>query len=114
MIGRTMWYPRHVKKDWRDRLQVGDVVAYPSGLLRVVREVTYQSNGYLLAVAFSIKACSWTKRSYTIVDRAQLNTVKAKPMGVRVNLRSRLDRMLLEDIQDKTRHFYCHQVKNLP
>lgn len=89
------------------------MLAWPSGMLRVVREAVYKKDR-LLSISLSIKACSWTRRSYTVYCRSDLNTVGARPIGIRVNLHSRLDRLLLKDIQDKTRHFTCHQVKTLP
>lgn len=105
--------PPKAPKDWRDTLEVGDVVQYPSGLLRVVRQVSYW-NDRMQCVTFSIKACSWTRRCYAVLTRHDLRSAGAWKVGIKVNLKSSIDRKILEDIQKNTRHFYCHQVKNLP
>lgn len=97
------------RADWRDTIQVGDILITPSGDWRVVRDVSYwpQDNwcksrqGLLAYVDVAIRKCSWTHRPYRTMDR---NTIAAwsKLQGARAKLGTEADKKLLADITDKS------------
>jgi len=87
-----------VEKDWRDSLKLGDVVLTKSGTPRVIRRISYRKSGILLAVTFSIKRESWTKRPYTVMNRSDLSCLGYRPSGVTLKSMSLCDKRLLADI----------------
>lgn len=92
-----------IPKDWRDTLQVGDVLLTPSRDMRVVRHVTYNKNGYLRAVNLAIRQCSWTGRAYTCYFRTDLETLGFHKAGVRARLTSEMDKKLEHDLMYENR-----------
>lgn len=91
--------------DWRDTLQIGDVIKTKTGY-RVVRDVNYFPDddkygrgGLLHLVCFAIKRRSWTQRAYTYYDRTALKGWQ-KVDGVRVKLNTDADKKLLDDIRE--------------
>ncbi len=101
-------------KDWRDTLQVGDVLLTKSGSPRIVRKVSYRSNGFLGGVRFTIKKCSWTKLCYTCVGRTDLDYRKFKKSNLRVReLRSLLDVEIAEEIKFNHRKLSCKSVRGI-
>lgn len=88
-------------KDWTNRLKVGDIVRFPSGMLRTVRRVKHpdsptdrRGNKYRSSVTFSIQACSWTGRCYTCYTSSDLRTMGCRPTRARNPLRTKLDRKI--------------------
>jgi hypothetical protein len=91
--------------DWRDTLQIGDIVKTKTGY-RVVRDVKYWPEndhlgrgGMLNYVAFAIQRKSWTTRAYTLYCRTAI-TAWEKVEGVRAKLDTDADKKLLEDIRE--------------
>jgi len=93
------WFRKDMQLDWRDRIKPGDVLLERGKSPRVVRTVTYRPNGFLVAVNFTIKRCSWTGRCYTTVCRTDLGWRKFAPAGVTVKTVTDMDKMILRDIE---------------
>jgi hypothetical protein len=55
--------------DWRDDIQVGDILFTRRGHPRVVRAVSRRKSGHLHCITLAIKRCSWTGRCYTVMNR---------------------------------------------
>lgn len=83
--------------DWRDKIQIGDVLENKGGQ-RIVRKVSYDSRGKLRFVHFAIKRCSWTHACYTLYSRYELDYLGYRPTGVRKTKMTLLDKRILHDI----------------
>lgn len=101
-------------------INVGDVLLWPSGALRVVRYVhDYRSKSYSslnrIALGFAIRHCSWTKAGYTLYFWGELLHKGVRKVA-RVNLDSPLDKKLERDIIDSRRpcRVSCCQAVGLP
>ena len=110
---------RPIKKDWRDRLTVGDVLWAQGGDLRAVRSVTYRKSGHLLALCLVIRRCSWTGACYTTISRSDLRTRGFKPSGAKIDLGSKLDQQIAAEFgrhggPDGTRKLTCCYVDQVP
>ena len=102
---------RHgMKKDWRDRIQIGDVLRSGSGALRVVRKASYDKHGYLSAVAFTIKGCSWTRRCYTMINRSDLKVTGYRATRQKYSLGTELDKQIHKAIHERTWNLRCCDV----
>lgn len=89
---------------WMRQVRIGDVLSRDRGRnQRVVRAVSFYKNGDLACVDFAIKRCSWTKRCYTTMSYNDLRYFGYAPLGVRVRLRSKLDRRIVRDIKYENR-----------
>lgn len=91
--------------DWRDTLQIGDVIKTKTGY-RVVRDATYFQDddkygrgGMLRSICFAIKRKSWRQRAYTHYERSAIKDWE-KVNGVRIKLNTEADAKLLEDIRE--------------
>jgi hypothetical protein len=62
-----------VRHDWRDRLEIGSVIATPNGSWRIVRRVSRKPNGTIWGITCVIQRCSWTHRAYTVITRSDLH-----------------------------------------
>ena len=98
--------------DWRDKIEKGDVLLSKSGTLRVVRRVSYTRGGFLGCVYFAILHCSWTRRPYTCINRADLNTMGFIPTGAKAMLRSKMDKAIEREIGmcEPERRIYCWDI----
>lgn len=85
--------------DWRDEIQVGDVLYSKSGTPRVVRSVS-KRRGFLGCVKFTIRKCSWTGRCYTVVSRSDLKWRGFTPSGVRKTEMTLMDKRINRAIID--------------
>lgn len=92
---------------WIDKIQPGDVLLERGDVdkPRVVRAVCrfkkgdrYGRDGLVRSVTFTTKRCSWVKRCYTILGRADLKTRKFAPSGARKQAMTTLDKMIALDI----------------
>lgn len=83
---------------WLDALKAGDVVRFGPGRFRTVLSV-YHRGGKLAGAAFPILHCSWTKRGYTVLSRADLN-IRAKGLApARIDVkRFRVGRALCDEM----------------
>jgi len=104
-------YRHGIEKDWRDKIQRGDILASPSGL-RVVRRVKYTKDGFIYGIVLSILRCSWTRRPYTTVTRSDLGNRGFLPTGAKASLRATIDQQLDREIgaNEKSRRLYCWDV----
>jgi len=83
---------------WLREVKVGDVLKV-NGSLRVVRGVSHGPfPDSRSTFSFAIKRCSWTRRGYTVYTSSDLITLGALRMNKRMPLRTKLDRVLSEDI----------------
>lgn len=93
---------RKPQPKWMAKLKEGDVIQAASGLQRVVRQVNmwpkHKHANRLHSVTVVIKHCSWTGKCFTCLDEAQLNGYGYKPLGVRVTMRTRLDRRIKSEL----------------
>ena len=95
-------------------VRVGDVLRAGTGTLRVVRHVSFYKDGDLRSVTFSIRHCSWTHRPTTTMNYTDLRIMGYEPTGVRVALRSKMDRELSADIADHNRRkLHCCDVRGV-
>lgn len=108
-----------MRRDWRDRLQVGDVIANADGhgAPRIVRRAHYHKNGLLYAVTLVIRHCSWTGRCYTLLTRSDLRTFGYKRTRPRVVLKvtgidARIAHAIAEPAWEKS--LTCCDVEGLP
>lgn len=91
---------------WINRIKAGDVVKSRTGLLRVVRDVSHHivSCGgtkphVRTCVVFSIKACSWTHRCYTVYTGNDLVQYGYRRTTASVSLRKKIDKAILAEIR---------------
>lgn len=112
---------------WHETVKVGDVVEWPSGNLRIVREVWRNpipkrprcnyNPARKVFVIFAIQHCSWTKRPYTQYSIGELEQIGAHPTGINYKLNSGFDRALQGDFhasRSEDCKFRCCDVKGLP
>lgn len=66
---------------WPYTVQVGDILRFPSGDLRVVRYAKNGKSGYTTYVGLAIRRRSWTNRAYTIISYVDLKCRGARPVG---------------------------------
>ena len=88
-----------LRRDWRDRIKVGDVLLERNKTQRVVREVSYRKDGFIWGVHFAIKRCSWTRRCYTVLCRSDLKQRGFVPAGARVRLDQPIDKKIARDLE---------------
>lgn len=89
-----MLNPRHT---WISRIKKGDVLRSKSGMLRIVRRVSHSHirfYGIRTTVTFTIQACSWTGRPYTVLTGNDLVQMGYEPVAERFPLRTKFDRTL--------------------
>lgn len=85
---------------WIARIKKGDVLKAPSGLLRVVRDVSHHHvSGYGIrtCVVFAIRHCSWTHRPTTVLTGNDLVQMGYRPTKGRVSLRKKIDKLIERD-----------------
>lgn len=109
---------RSRERAWIRELQLGDVVQSGSGMFRVVRSVRtcwptrYCSRTW---ITFTIQACSWTKRCYTVMCCNDLITLGYKKVRARVSLSSKfakaVARQIGRDIHETEMH--CCDVRGI-
>ena len=93
---------KKLRHDWRDKLQVGDILQAPSGRLRIVRKVKRHPDdpSYVSHVGMVILKCSWTHRCDTVFNRSDLKTVGFKKVRKKpVKLDSAIDRKIEKDMK---------------
>lgn len=102
-------------RGWITRLKVGDVVRSGSGMLRVVRAVCHSKSAYATrsSVTFSIKACSWTHRCYTVLTCSDLLTLGYRPTRAKVSLRKKIDRAIQADFGVPRPRLSCCDVRDV-
>jgi hypothetical protein len=88
---------------WTRRVKVGDILANRAHR-RVVRQVSYLSDGRLHAVCFAIMHCSWTTRCYTTYMFTDLMLAGYAPTEKSVKLRKKIDRKIARDLE------YIHRL----
>lgn len=110
------------RADWRDTIQVGDILITPSGDWRVVRDVKYwptegqykSRHGLLGFLDLAIRRCSWTGRPHRTLSRACI-AGWSKLQGARAKLGTEADEKLRIDILTKRRveelHYDCCDAK---
>ncbi len=101
-------------KDWRDTLQVGDVLLTKSGSPRIIRRVYYRKNGFIGGIRLTIKRCSWTKLCYTSIGRVDLEQRKFRKSNIRITkLKSLLDDKINEEMKFDHRKLSCRSVRGV-
>lgn len=102
-----------LEKDWRDKIQAGDIVLF-KGTERIVRKACYGKNGLLTYVYFTILRCSWTRRPYTLYQRSELKN-NASPTDKKYKFKAgSIDIELWRDIADHRRQkLHCCDVVGL-
>lgn len=96
------------RADWRETIQIGDILITPSGQWRVVREVSYWSDddwcksrrGLVDHITLAIRKCSWTGRPYRTLSRTCIGGW-SKLEGARAKLDTEADERLHADIVSK-------------
>lgn len=85
---------------WIHKIQRGDVLRWPSGRLRVVRDVHHYDTprSRVCSVTFAIQHCSWTHRPTTTYTSNDLRQMGVRPTKARVSLRKRIDRAIQREI----------------
>ena len=122
----------HLRPDpeWFATVRVGDVLLSGSGDFRVVRRVsrrgpTWRRRGLrldrgkpdeLIGVTFAIRRCSRYHQPYTTYTASDLKTLGYTHTGVRVRLRSTLDKKLARYLErrDGRPKMDCCTVRGLP
>ena len=95
-----------MKHGWIKRIRKGDILRAPSGLLRVVRDVSHSGpSAGKTSVIFTIAHCSWTGRCYTVLTGNDLRTFGYRPTQARYSFRKAIDRKITNEISggDKIR-----------
>lgn len=103
MSKRGEYRRKKLPLDWRDTLNVGDVLISKHRDLRVVREVHYMDTGHIRSVTLAIRRCSWTKKSFTIINRTDLHSRGFTKAGVRARLNKPMDALFEYALQDENR-----------
>lgn len=85
--------------DWRDALEVGDIIRSKAGTERVVRKVT-KGAGRLYSIHLTILHCSWTHRAYTLLTRYDLGQRGFQPTGRRYHCDTALDHAIRREVND--------------
>ena len=91
---------------WIKRIRKGDVLKAPSGLLRVVRDVSHCGpSAGKTSVTFTIQHCSWTGKCYTVLTGVDLRTFGYQPTKGQYRFRKKIDRTIDREINggDKVR-----------
>lgn len=86
--------------DWLQKIQRGDVLRWPSGRLRVVRNVNHYRTprSTVCNVTFAIQHCSWTHRPTTTYTSNDLRQMGVRPTKARISLRKKIDRAIQREI----------------
>lgn len=99
---------------WPYVVKVGDILRDAKGNERVVRRVSYGSNGLPTYVTFSINRCSWTRRPYTVLLYTDLRRRGFVPTGRSVKrwtvFDQKLDRNIVHSGQRDVRELFCCDV----
>lgn len=96
-----------MRKDWRDKLKVGDVIMSRAGTKRIIRKVTLKKNGFIWGVTMVIRHCSWTTRPVTAYCRSDLASAGFRPTGQRKRLKkSGLDALIEREAE-------CHDYPTI-
>lgn len=99
---------------WPYTVQPGDVISNGKDI-RVVRSASQDPNsGYTTRVNLAIRKCSWTGRSTTCINYIDLRMRGYKPIGIRAETDTQIDRLLELDAQGKSQFLSCCDVKGLP
>lgn len=64
-----------------DDIRPGDTVFVGKNTPRLVRAVGRDARGRVRSLTFAIRACSWTRRPYTVYTRTDLRLMNARPSG---------------------------------
>ncbi len=85
---------------WIHKIQKGDVLRWPSGRLRAVRDVhRYRTpRSVVTIVSFAIQHCSWTQRPTTTYTSNDLRQIGVRPTKARVSLRKKIDKAIEREI----------------
>jgi len=97
-----MLNPNHA---WISKIKKGDVLRSGTGMLRIVRRVSHsfiKYYGIRTSVTFTIQACSWTGRPYTVLTGNDLVQMGYIPMRGRFALKTKFDRTLERDFSADT------------
>lgn len=96
-------------------IQAGDVVRWPSGVLRVVRKVTHARSGNPRSIWcwFTIRHCSWTHRCYTLYNLGELKQIGVKRVGVRVRFKQKIDFRINRVIEHGSQELSCCDVRGI-
>lgn len=112
---RGSW--RELRKDWRDRIRICDVLRTRRNDFRVVRNCLFSENGYLISVEFAIKHCSWTHQCYTVYNRTDLKIIGYRPTGLQHPLDHPIDKKIFASMMNTSPDFArldCCDVKGVP
>lgn len=108
-------------RPWMRAVRPGDVLADPSGNLRVVRYARVWRNKYSrqdhLTLYLAIKRCSWTRRCYTVIGTQDIVQRGYRPTGARVKLNKKIDRLIAKDMAYENRFrpaLTCCDVEGVP
>jgi hypothetical protein len=91
--------PKASRRDWRDRIRVGDILRGRSGVERVVRSCLYKMDGRLVGVTFTIMRCSQFRACYTLYGRNDLKQAGFRPTGHRKALRGAMDKQIFDNMR---------------
>ncbi len=84
---------------WIKKIRKGDVLKAPSGLLRVVRDVSHSGPSVgKTSVTFTIQHCSWTGRCHTVLTGNDLRTFGYLPTRARYQFRKKIDKKIEREI----------------
>jgi hypothetical protein len=108
------------KNDWRDKIEVGDILLDKGKFPRVVRGVAYRTKGKLagrlLGIDLVIQRCSWTGRCYTAIGRADLKQRGFVPTGKKKTSINFIDKLIAHDLmytEKSKQKLSCCMVKGI-
>lgn len=116
------WHPPVNYPEWTYRVRVGDVLRWPSGVMRPVRLLHFHHpHPRSIYCFFVIKGCSWTRRPYTLYNVGELYCMGVRPTGVNVRFKDEISRRLVEEMESsrpwnkgRGSDLTCCSVKGLP
>ena len=100
-------------------VRTGDVLKWPSGVMRVVRLVHQhgdrRENPRKTFCFFVIKHCSWTRRCYTLYNIGELAGIGVRNTRVNIKFKTRIDERIVEEMERAGRpQISCCKVRGLP
>lgn len=107
---------KHRDDTWIKKIQKGDILKAPNGVLRVVRRVDrLRDTVGGTTVFFTIRRCSWTKACYTAMNGNVIAKYGYRPTGKRLPLRKMIDKAIESEIgrAGSEREMTCCDVEGI-
>lgn len=116
------WHPPIAYPEWVYRVRQGDVLKWPSGIMRPIRLLHYHhKDARRIYCYFVIKHCSWTHRPYTLYTIGELYCMGVRPTGVNVRFKDTLSARLVREMEEsrawnhgRGKDLTCCAVRGLP